>query len=153
MLFFILIIVPYKLIFSLEFNKRDDSWSKKSGTKKRTKFVICHLVSSSSGLHPSLFRPSPIFRRPLFMCFSATASRQRRELPMRRWASLHPFLSLLSFDPFVANFQESKGGIRARESSVKYFESVNRWKPIHSRSGHGSAIFFPFFRESKVPWS
>jgi len=144
MLFFIFIIVLYKLIFSLEFNKRDDSWSKKS-TKKRTKFVICHLVSSSSGLRPSLFRPSPIFRRPLFMCFSTMASRQRRELPMRRWASLHPFLSLSSFDPFVANFRESKGEIRARESSVKYFESVNRWKPIHSRSGHGSAIFFPFF--------
>jgi hypothetical protein len=70
---------------------------RKAEQKKWANFVICHPVSSSSGLYPSPFRPSPIFRRPLFMCFSATASRQRRELPMRQWASFHPFSSPLRF--------------------------------------------------------
>lgn len=154
---FILIIVVYKFIFSLGFNKRDDSWPKKCSTKKKTNFVICHPVSSSSGLRPSAFRPSPIFRRLLFMCFSATASRQRCELPIRRWASPSPPFPFSS--PLRPFCHTKLLRVTRREVACARIKCQIFWKckqvesPSVPVSGHGSPIFSPFFCESKVPRS
>lgn len=131
-------------------------WPKKCGTKKRTNFVICHPVSSSSGLRPSPFQRSPIFRRPLFMCFSATASRQRRELPIRRWASLSPSFP---FSPPLRPFCRKLSRVTRREVACARIKCQIFWKckqvesPSDPVSGHGSAIFSPFFCELKVPRS
>lgn len=101
--------------------------------RRKKENELCYLSSSFfqfCPIAPPPFRPSPIFRRLLFMCFSATASRQRRELPTRRGTSLHPFLSPFRFNPFSWTFENHSKGIndRAYDSNVKYFESVNRWK-------------------------
>lgn len=55
---------------------------KKEGDETLLSVIQFLLDLAHAPLSP--FRPSPIFRRPLFMCFSVAASRQRRELPTRR---------------------------------------------------------------------
>lgn len=121
-------------------------WPKKCGTKKKTNFVICHPVSSSSGLRPSPFRRSPIFRRPLFMCFSATASRQRRELPIRRWTSLSPSFP---FSPPLRLFCRKLSRVTRREVARIKCQIFWKCKQVESPSvpvsGHVSAIFPLFF--------
>lgn len=57
-------------IFSLGFDKRDDSWppSRSNAKKAGRNFVICHPVSSSSGSRPSLHFGRRRFFGVLFLC-------------------------------------------------------------------------------------
>jgi len=119
----------------------------------RTLLSVIRFLPVLAYVRSSPFRPSPIFRRPLFMCFSATVSRQRRELPTRQWASL-PFLSS-PLRPFCRELSRvSRREKSTRESNVKYFGSVNRWK-VHPFPFRGAVLpfSFGFFRDAKVSWS
>lgn len=154
----ILIFIPqyHKLIFSLGFNKRDDSWPEKDDAKRRTNFVICHPVSSSFVLSLLLLFGRRQFFGDSFLCVFP----QRRLVNVANFRHAGKRASTLFFLPSASTllswtFENHSKGIndRAYDSNVKYFESVNRWKVypfLFVSEGDGSVIFSPFFRESKV---
>lgn len=122
--------------------------------RSRTLLSVIRFLPVLAYVRSSPFRPSPIFRRPLFMCFSATVSRQRRELPTRQWASL-PFLSPSprSFCPRTFESQSKGGGEHARIKCQIFWKCKQVESPSVSISRRGSVIFFRLFRDSKVSWS
>lgn len=129
----ILIFIPqyHKLIFSLGFNKRYDSWPEKDDAKRRTNFVICHPVSSSSVLSLLLLFGRRQFFGDSFLCVFP----QRRLVNVANFRHAGERASTLFFLPSASTllswtFENHSKGIndRAYDSNVKYFESVNRWK-------------------------
>lgn len=153
---FILIIVLYKLIFSLGFNKRDDSVAEENVAQKRRRTLLSVIqflpVLTCAPLH---FGGRRFFGVPFLCVFP-----QRRLVNVANFrfgggrASLRPLLSSRRFDPFVANFRESPP-LPRREVACARIKCQIFWKckqvesPSVPVSGHGSAIFSPFFTNRK----
>lgn len=125
----------------------------------RTKFVICHPVSSSSVFQflPVLpYAPLHFGRRRFFgvpfLCV----------FPLRRLVNVANFRCgsgratvvsfLFSVLTLLSQTFESHPKNRARELSVKYFGNVNRWK-VHPLLFQGMDLLFSLRFSAKVPRS
>lgn len=115
-------------------------------------FVICHPVSSSSGLRtaPLHFGRRRFFGVPFLCVFPQRCLVNVANF--RRGSGRVSLSFLLRPNPFVANFRELvEGEDSTRESNVKYFGNVNRWKvhPFPFRGARSCHFLFSFSASRK----